>query len=378
MLTTSSPAWAQLDPDSPWPKFQHNVRNTGQSPLNGPSTANVKVKWSYKFGSRIRTSPAIGSDGTVYIGVGGNPMCAINPDGTKKWCTSLPGVNVSPLMSSPAIDVDGRIYMGARDNDTWAVSPAGEVLWRFSIPWDGDSTSSPTIDSEGRIYAGCGCVGNGTLYAITTAGQEAWDFKVGDSLHGSTPAIGSDGTIYTISGPGRLSALTPGTNSATRKWGPFFSGKQAKYASPVLGADDTIYVPSLSGIRAFAPGNGALLWTFPTEGRVNSTPGVRASDGTIFFGTTKGCFYAVNADGTQKWKNCDLTGKFLSGTAIGANGIAYSATTEGWVYAFNPANGSIVWQFQIGKVQFSAPAIGPDRTLYIGSHDHTLYAFEED
>jgi outer membrane protein assembly factor BamB len=72
-----------------------------------------------------------------------------------------------------------------------------------------------------------------------------------------------------------------------------------------------------------------------------------------------------------------LGGKFHSGTAIGANGISYSATTDGWVYAFHPANGSIVWQKKIGKVEWSSPAIGAGNTLIIGAQDHKLYVLEE-
>jgi outer membrane protein assembly factor BamB len=283
-------------------------------------------------------------------------------------------------MSSPALDVNNHIYMGARDNDTWAVDLAGNVLWRFSIPLDGDVMSSPVVDPDtGRIYTGCGCVGGGYVYALEpNAPTPKWQFKVGDSLHGSSPAIGSDGTIYVTSGPGRLHALTPGNAQATRKWPSVKIGKQTKYGGPSIGADDTIYVPTKTGLKAFNPTTGAQLWSVTTDGWINSTPGIAGADGAILYGTTTGCFYSINPNGTQKWKVCGLGGQFLSGTAIGANGFVYSATTTGKVYAFHPDNGAIRWQAQIGKVQWSAPAIAADGTLYIGSHDGKLYALEAD
>jgi outer membrane protein assembly factor BamB len=372
------PVRAQLA-DADWPMFQHDERHTGQSASNGPSTGTVRIKWARKFSAIVRTSPAIGVDGTIYIGVGNAPICALNPNGAVKWCTNEPGYVVTPLMSSPAVDRAGRIYMGERGNDTWAVAPDGDVLWRFSIPYDGDTLSSPAIDPvNGRIYTACGCVGNGTLYALDPAGVEQWHFKVGDSVHGSSPAIGPDGTVYIISGPGRLHALTPGAQGASRKWPAVQIGSNTKYGSPAIGDDGTIYAPSESGIKAIDPDDGHQLWAFATQGGVNTTPGIAASDGTILFGTTAGCFYALHPDGSQKWQACGLGGQFLSGTAIGANGLSYSATTDGWVYAFHPANGAIVWQHKIGKVQWSSPAIGAGNALIIGSQDHKLYVLAEE
>jgi outer membrane protein assembly factor BamB len=193
-----APVRAQLA-DSDWPMFQHDGRHTGQSASNGPSTGTVRIKWAHQFNAIVRTSPAIGADGTIYIGVGNSPICPLHPNGSVDWCTNEPGYVVTPLMSSPAVDLAGRIYMGERGNDTWAVAPDGDVLWRFSIPYDGDTLSSPAIDPvNGRIYTACGCVGNGALYALDPAGFEQWHFKVGASIPGSSPAIGPDGTIYII------------------------------------------------------------------------------------------------------------------------------------------------------------------------------------
>jgi outer membrane protein assembly factor BamB len=388
---TSVPARAQLATNSFWPMFQHDVRHTGQSTLNGPSKADgptkagVKIKWQKKFNAIVRTSPALSDDNTtIYIGVGSFPICALNfSDGEIDWCTNEPGYVVTPLMSSPAVDVDGVIYMGERGNDTWAVTSDGQTHARFSIPSDGDTLSSPAIDPvTGLIYTGCGCVGNGTLYALNPPVfpnfelTEAWHLRVGGGGT-SSPAIGPDGTIYVISGPNRLHALTPGAQGATPKaWSPVNIGNNTKYGSPSIASDGTIYAPSMQGIRAIDKTDGHEIWFFQTQGGVNTTPGIAASDGSIHFGTTAGCFYSVLPNGAQKWKTCGLDGDFLSATAIGANGLAYSATTQGTVYAFN-TNGSILWQTKIGKVQWSSPAIGPGNTLIIGSQDRHVYVLEE-
>ena len=43
------------------------------------------LKWYYPTGYYITCSPAIGDDGTVYIGSGDTYLYAMNPDGTLKW-----------------------------------------------------------------------------------------------------------------------------------------------------------------------------------------------------------------------------------------------------------------------------------------------------
>jgi hypothetical protein len=60
-------------------------------------------------------SPAIGADGTIYVGSSGNNFYAINPDGTEKWHLSI-----SDSSSSPAIGADGTIYVGTWD-DLYAI-----------------------------------------------------------------------------------------------------------------------------------------------------------------------------------------------------------------------------------------------------------------
>jgi outer membrane protein assembly factor BamB len=67
--------------NSPWPMFRHNLNHTGLSPYD--TSANIgQLKWSFETGDMIFSSPAIGSDGTIYIGSWDEKLHAINPDGT--------------------------------------------------------------------------------------------------------------------------------------------------------------------------------------------------------------------------------------------------------------------------------------------------------
>ncbi|MCL5283436.1 MAG: PQQ-binding-like beta-propeller repeat protein, partial [Armatimonadetes bacterium] len=70
----------------------------------------------YQTGSDVDSSPAIGADGTVYVGSEGYNLYAIKPDGTLKWKYQTGGIG-----SSPAIGADGTVYVGSADHNLYAI-----------------------------------------------------------------------------------------------------------------------------------------------------------------------------------------------------------------------------------------------------------------
>ena len=299
--------------DTPWPMFHHDLRHTGLSPYNGPQTADQK--WNFTTGNLL-SSPAIGVDGTIYVGSYDNKLYAINPDGTEKWHFIIG----SWIGTSPAIASDGTIYVGSHDNKLYAINPDGTEKWHFTTGHRVES--SPAIGSDGTIYVGS-C--DNKLYAINPDGTEKWHFITGDHIW-SSPAIGSDGTIYVGSHDNKLYAINP---DGTEKW-HFITGHYI-YSSPAIGSDGTIYVGSMDDKLYAINSDGTEKWHFITGHDVDSSPAIGA-DGTIYVGSMDNKFYAINSDGTEKWH-------FITGS----------------------------------NVHFS-PAIGDDRTIYIGSNDCKLYA----
>ena len=71
----------------------------------------------------MRSSPAIGSDGTIYVGANDNYLYAINPDGSRKWRFKTGDF----VTSSPAIGSDGTIYVGSGDNYLYAINSDGSI-----------------------------------------------------------------------------------------------------------------------------------------------------------------------------------------------------------------------------------------------------------
>lgn len=64
------------------------------------------------------SSPAIGADGTIYVGSGDGALYAVNPNGTIKGSYVTGG----HIDSSPALGTDGTIYVGSGDGNLYALT----------------------------------------------------------------------------------------------------------------------------------------------------------------------------------------------------------------------------------------------------------------
>ena len=313
-------------------------------------------KWEFVTGGFVDSSPAIGSDGTIYVGSHDYKLYAINPNGTKKWDyeTEL------YIVSSPAIGIDGTIYVGSHDHKLYAINPNGTKKWDYET--EGYVYSSPAIGSDGTIYAGSF---DNKLYAINPNGTKKWDYETGDNIQ-SNPAIGSDGTIYVGSWDNKLYAINP---DGTKKW-DYETGDNIQ-SNPAIGSDGTIYIGSNDyKLWAINP-NGTKNWDYETGGNFYSGPAIGA-DGTIYIGSNDDNLYAINPNGTKKW-HYETGGNIHPSPAIGSDGTIYVGSHDHKLYAINP-NGTKKWEYTTLDIVRSSPAIGLDGTIYVGSRDGKLYA----
>jgi outer membrane protein assembly factor BamB len=289
------------------------------------------LKWSYATGQLILSSPAIGTDGTIYVGSGDSKLYAINPDGTLKWSYSTRGA----VDSSPAIGTDGTIYVGSGDSMLYAINPDGMLKWSYDEAGGGIFTS-PAIGTDGTIYFGAY---DGKLYAISSNGKPKWSCcETGDIIYWSSPAIGVDGTIYVGSGDSMLYAIS---SNGKPKWS-YATGDRV-FSSPAIGTDRTIYVGSGDrNLYAINP-DGTLKWSYSTGGAVDSSPAI-GTDGTIYFGSWDYKLYSTYSTSlglaTSPWPmfHHDLKhrGRFVAPSTFTTLRVAKSGTGTGTVTS-NPS-----------------------------------------
>jgi outer membrane protein assembly factor BamB len=236
----------------------------------------------------IAAGPAIGLDGTVYVGGLYDPnLYAVNSgDGSLKWVCNLAHVvytkftnGTEPLdpnensfwergwlAHSPVVGPDRMIYAGAMyDTFLHAIDPnTGTILWSKDIleygnygslmesdpyverrpnpAWYGADYlddysncsifSTPAIGEDGTLYVS---FDDPFLRAVDPNGEIQWVTRLGVT-GGFTMAVGADGLIYAASDDGSVYVVNADGREAAR-----FDG-ESWLEFPALGGEGTLYV----------------------------------------------------------------------------------------------------------------------------------------
>ena len=371
--------------DSPWPTFKHDMQRTSQSLSVGPATADVK--WTCHIGASMHSSsPALGLDGTIYVGAEDGNLYAVTAEGTIKWWYTLSTGTYRYVRSTPSVGADGTIYVGQWDTrKVYALTDEGdhaELLWQ-SPNVGAVALSSPAIADDGSVYI-CGCGLTRGLSALDGSdGSLKWRFTTGDSpsaWNQGSPALAPDGTIYFASEDSHVYALQDAGDHYVLLWSYHVDlTYQQGISSPAVAADGTIYVGWVGwnedNFFALNP-DGTLKWALPFPNRVMSSPAI-AYDGTIVVGCDDGRVYAIEDLGDHGeilWSY--PTGSYVeSSAAIDAAGKLYIGSYDDRVYCLDLATGDPIWSYQTGNNVLTSPAIGSGQTLYVAGWDGYLYAF---
>ncbi|HEY4936707.1 MAG TPA: PQQ-binding-like beta-propeller repeat protein, partial [Puia sp.] len=144
--------------------------------------------------------------------------------------------------------------------------------------------------------------------------------------------------------------------------------------TPDPAADRFVYIGSEDkNLYCFYAGTGAKVWTFPTNGDVESSATI--SGGVLYFGSTDQRLYAIDPLTGIKYWGFLSQGAILTSPTVGIDGI-YIASYSGYIYGVN-MNGSKKWSALPSGISliFSSPAYN-NGIVYIGGQDNNLYAFD--
>lgn len=333
---------------------------------------NGKENWKFKagepiiskewggFGSCSQSSPVIDSEGTVYfLPMSGN-FYAVDKNGIEKW--HYPIHTFKNAWPSPAIGADGTIYVGSESYPPpetgkpqeksayfYAFNPDGTLKWEYEAAGSSWVNSTPSIADDGTIYTTANdCKRNcaNGVFAMNPDGTLKWTFLPPNGVLEGSVVIGKEGSLYfTAKGADdpRKANFYALNSDGTLKWRfPFQNGASI---TPGLSDDGKIYFGDWGGIFYALDLNGKELWRVQTPSAyesLSSSPAI-GSDGTIYFGTIANYFYAYTSEGKEKWKIKLNESGVGSSPAIGADGTVYFITIKGGLYAIgeDEANNSL-------------------------------------
>jgi outer membrane protein assembly factor BamB len=148
--------------------------------------------------STVPVSPAVGSDGTVYVNDATNVYAFEPKTGARRW-----SVPIKDAASGVALGLEDTVYVAEHGGRLLAVRANGTTKWVFD---SGTRWAQPaTIGGDGTAYLG-GV--DGALHAVSADGVLRWKVVTGGRVN-SQPALGADGTLYVVSSDSFLYAIGP-------------------------------------------------------------------------------------------------------------------------------------------------------------------------
>eukprot|EP01029_Cantina_marsupialis_P023017 TRINITY_DN5681_c0_g1_i1.p1 TRINITY_DN5681_c0_g1~~TRINITY_DN5681_c0_g1_i1.p1 ORF type:complete len:427 (+),score=91.68 TRINITY_DN5681_c0_g1_i1:65-1345(+) len=233
----------------------------------------------------------------------------------------------------------------------------------FSCRTKGNVISSPAIDSKGTAY-------------FTSSQSRLYAMDMGECLSSSGSKVVSDIVEQTPL------CIWCDTNKFTKS---FFKTDPLK-STPVLSKDEeTLYVvvsltESKKGrLVALDSENGDEKWGFEMGTSSSATPSLRENDQTIVVTDDVGLVYNLYAtNGTLKWRaSLDHDNSYsISAAPLQANDVIVLSSTAGSVFALNPSDGKILWDFEADGAIKSSVSADAEGVLYFGATSGGIYAID--
>jgi outer membrane protein assembly factor BamB len=118
--------------------------------------------WSAAALGRVSGSPSLGASASYFIDEAGRAFALRLSDGAPAWDAAGIPVAEAPVRTAPAVGEDGTVYITA-GSKLQARAPDGTLLWEYDAGGSVDG-SSPALACDGAVYFGAG----GKLHALIT------------------------------------------------------------------------------------------------------------------------------------------------------------------------------------------------------------------
>lgn len=182
-----------------------------------------------------------------------------------------------------------------------------------------------------------------------------------------SPAVDKDGRIYAgLTYPECVVSYAPATGE--KRW----TAKFAPESAPLLTPDEKLLLVSGKDhlLHALDPSSGSQVFTIPAAGR----PFV-GGDGHIYL-ASGARLTEIDLDSRSIKQTTELPHGFESAPAVGPDATIYGGGQDGNLYALEPGTAQVKWTRQTGGMLRNSPLVGPDGTVYAGCIGKALVAVD--
>lgn len=200
-----------------------------------------------------RAAFLVASSGAYWLAGDAPAVVALADDGTERWRTDIAEPWEPPLFAGA-----GSVFVssGSYDNRFWILDPDDGTV-TGDRPRRGADFPAEQYYRDGTVYAADGFFGNVRTTPMTADGSE-WSQGVPPGGRLGVMSGGPDRAYYASGVEDEQSVTAMDAADGTVAW-------TANPDSPVTGrpvaAASVVIVPTADGLRAFAPSDGAPLWS---------------------------------------------------------------------------------------------------------------------
>ncbi|MHA2621335.1 MAG: outer membrane protein assembly factor BamB family protein [bacterium JZ-2024 1] len=238
--------------------YGSSASNTFVKALN---PADGSVAWTYTSTNILHTSPAIASDGTIYI-VDYYNLKALNSNGTLRWTYGFGGTPEA-WENSASVGSDGTIYVGTRGSTpkVFAINPStgGSTTAKWTVTLSHKVYGAPAIDeAAGYIYVST----EGGIYRLATsngAGNSSPWYATSRAVT-TSPIVDAAGNVYFAERRGALYSLSP---SATLRWK--IDGLGMDGGGLAIGSNNRLYMTTDDGYFVVIGNQTSPVSGYPTN-----------------------------------------------------------------------------------------------------------------
>jgi len=283
------------------------------------------------------------------------------------------------VFTGPAIDVDGNLYFGTNTwlpNDTtnyfYSAYPNGSLRWTFCTGETYAANSGFLIGSDSTIYFASQ---GGYVFAVDLEGNLKWKHDYGMNIFAHLMNIDKDSSIY-ITSSHYDSLYSINRYSGIMNWKVSYDGGLGA-SSPVFSPDgQTIYIAGLYNYLYALNLDGTLKWRF-NYGPVSVVPLVD-NDGNIYIvGKVDSTgLHSISPDGDIRWSynfaNWNGTRSLLYCATMDKNGNLYFPCSINQIARIISVDydGNFRWEYTFSQPDewIEVPLIcDADGTVYCGS-----------
>ena len=255
-------------------------------PVDKPKRKSTIKSWALKINKKFTIDPYYSLDGTIILGIEGNKVLNIDPDGKLLWSLDTIG---NTIVGPKEFDVN--VYIATDKEMVYAINMEnGKIIWQKEKMGKFAPKANFVLTNSKVIFSN----GNKKLIALNRLdGKVMWEFEADDIILFS-PVTRDDKNVY-IATKNKIYSIN--IENGGNNWDEEYDDNIL--IQPIL-AENLIVRCSENGIYAFDSSNGSSKkWVID---KINAKTRAFFYEGFFYLGTDEGKIIKVNIKtGSVQW-----------------------------------------------------------------------------